>query len=84
MANFGTAISSIERLILLKSLIKKDRCVCELEVILDKSQSTVSHHLRKLETSELVKGYKKGNFTYYHLNKKNLIELIDIFKNFML
>lgn len=72
LSNFGTAISSTERIILLNALKNKDRCVCELEVILHKSQSTVSHHLRKLESANLVSGYKKGNYTYYHLEKKSL------------
>ena len=50
LSNFGLAISSVERIIILDALRDKDRCVCELETILDKSQSTISHHLRKLET----------------------------------
>ncbi len=76
LANFGTGISSVERIILLNSLKDKDRCVCELEVIIDKSQSTVSHHLRKLETAGLITGYKKGNYTYYHLEKERLNDYI--------
>ena len=69
---FASAIASKERLILLNSLKERDRCVCELEVILDKSQSTISHHLRKLERAGLIKGYKKGSYTYYGLIRENL------------
>ena len=57
---------------IVKSLIGKERCVCELEAILDKSQSTISHHLRKLERANLITGFKKGNYTYYHLNDEVL------------
>ncbi|MHA1725338.1 MAG: ArsR/SmtB family transcription factor [Promethearchaeota archaeon] len=77
LANFGSAISSRERLILLTALNEQDLCVCELEIILHKSQSTVSHHLRKLERAKLIKSYKKGNYTYYHLEKEKLREFID-------
>ncbi|TFG30504.1 MAG: ArsR family transcriptional regulator [Promethearchaeota archaeon] len=72
IANFGTAISSIERLIILNSLKEKDRCVCELEAILNKSQSTISHHLRKLERANLILSWKKGNYTYYGLKREEM------------
>lgn len=78
LANFGTAIASVERLIILNSLKDKDRCVCELEAILDKSQSTISHHLRKLERANLIKSWKKGSYTYYGLKKDQLKSFLRI------
>ena len=72
LEDFAGALASKERLIILKSLKDKDRCVCELETILDKSQSTISHHLRKLERANLIKSWKKGNYTYYGLKKQQL------------
>ena len=41
-------------------------------MILDKSQSTISHHLRKLERANLIKSWKKGSYTYYGLEKEQL------------
>ncbi len=64
---FTSAIASKERLIIINALKEQDRCVCELETILNKSQSTISHHLRKLVAAGLIQGYKKQKFTYYHL-----------------
>jgi len=72
LEEFCKAIASKERLIILRSLKEKDRCVCELEAILDKSQSTISHHLRKLERANLITSWKKGNYTYYGLKKQQL------------
>ena len=69
---FTSAIASKERLIIIKALKQQDRCVCELETILNKSQSTISHHLRKLVAAGLIQGYKKQKFTYYHLFKEEL------------
>jgi ArsR family transcriptional regulator len=72
IARFTSAIASKERLIIINALKEQDRCVCELETILNKSQSTISHHLRKLVTAGLIQGYKKQKFTYYHLFKEEL------------
>lgn len=69
---FTSAIASKERLVIIKALKGQDRCVCELETILNKSQSTISHHLRKLVAVGLIQGYKKQKFTYYHLFKEEL------------
>jgi len=75
---FTLALASKERLIIINALKEQDRCVCELETILDKSQSTISHHLRKLVVAGLIRGYKKQKFTYYHLFKEELIKNLDI------
>ena len=72
IARFTSAIASKERLFIINALKEKDRCVCELETILNKSQSTISHHLRKLVAVGLIQGYKKQKFTYYHLFKEEL------------
>ena len=78
---FASAIASKERLIILNSLKKRDRCVCELEVILNKSQSTISHHLRQLEKAKLIKGWKKGSYTYYGLEREHLKKYIEVLNN---
>ena len=41
-------------------------------MILDKSQSTISHHLRKLERVNLIRSWKNGSYTYYGLEKQQL------------
>ena len=66
--NFLSALGNIERLIIINVLKEKDRCVCELEAILDKSQPSISHHLRELEKLDLIRGWRKGKYTYYSLN----------------
>ena len=65
---FFSVLGNIERLIIINVLRSKDRCVCELEAILDKSQPSISHHLRELEKVDLIRGWKKGKYTYYTLN----------------
>jgi ArsR family transcriptional regulator len=75
---FTLALASKERLIIINALKEQDRCVCELETILNKSQSTISHHLRKLVVAGLIQGYKKQKFTYYHLFKEEFVKNLDI------
>ena len=73
--NFFNTLGNIDRLIIINVLKDKDRCVCELEAILDKSQPSISHHLRELEKLDLIRGWKKGKYTYYSLNLDKLKEL---------
>jgi ArsR family transcriptional regulator len=63
---------------LIESLKKKEYCVCELEAILNKAQSTISHHLRELEKIGLIRGWKKGKFTHYKLLKEKLRYYINL------
>jgi DNA-binding transcriptional ArsR family regulator len=39
---------------------------------MDKSQPSISFHLRKLEESGLIIGWKKGKFTHYDIVKEQL------------
>lgn len=48
---------------------EEDYCVCKLEVILNKSQPTISHHLRILEETNLIKAWKRGIYAFYVFNK---------------
>lgn len=72
------ALGNKERLTILYALKEKDRCVCELEAILDKSQPSISHHLRELEKAELIRGWKRGKFTYYSLLSNELKNNLDL------
>ena len=83
LERFSSAIASKERLIIINALKGQDRCVCELEAILNKSQSTISHHLRKLVAAGLIQGYKKQKFTYYHLFKEELKHNITTFNQIL-
>ena len=86
LLEFLSGLGNKDRLMIVKTL--KDRgaqCVCELEAILDKSQPSISHHLRTLERIGLIRGWKKGKFTYYELMRKEFNKYLEIFnENFNL
>lgn len=44
---------------------ESDRCVCELEALVDVSESAVSHALSDLVDAGLVTRRKEGNWRYY-------------------
>lgn len=71
MHQFLQAIGNQDRFLILTLLKESDKCVCELEVALGKSQPSISRHLRILEESHLIQGWKRGKFTHYSLIKTN-------------
>ncbi len=77
------AVSHIDRIVILRILMEKDRCVCELEAILGKSQSNISYHIKILEKLNLIKGWKKGKFTHYSTVQKSLEYFRDLFNNWI-
>ena len=79
--SFLEAIGNQDRYIILLSLLTKDRCICELEAILQKPQPTISRHIRILEEANLLRGWKKGRFTHLSLIRKNFKKLQTVVKN---
>ena len=53
------------RLKLLAALLGQEMCVCDLSDLLVISQSAVSHQLRLLRTSRLVKNRREGKSVFY-------------------
>lgn len=76
--NFVNALANKKRLIIINVLKEKDRCVCELEAVLDESQPSISHHLKILENAGLIKGWKKGKFTHYDIVKEKISSYLDL------
>jgi ArsR family transcriptional regulator len=50
-------------------------CVCEFVGPLDKSQPTVSHHLKILSNAGLVHGDRRGKWVWYSLDRERLANL---------
>ncbi|CEO08547.1 ArsR/SmtB family transcription factor [Paraclostridium sordellii] len=49
-------------------------CVCEIEAILEITQSNASRHLNKLMNANLVTYHKEAKYVYYKLNEDTLNE----------
>jgi len=74
-AQFFKVLSDPNRLMIIDMLSCGELCAC---VILEKfriTQPTLSHHMKSLCDSDLVKGRKEGKWTYYSLNDEKTNDL---------
>ena len=55
----------------------------ENQILIDKSQSTYSQHIKKLEKSGFIRGWKNGKYIYYSLNKPKLMEFVYLWENWI-
>ena len=60
------------RLMILEMLQAGERCACELLEELHIGQSTLSHHMKILCDSGIVKSHKEGKWTYYAINEEGV------------
>jgi ArsR family transcriptional regulator, lead/cadmium/zinc/bismuth-responsive transcriptional repressor len=65
------------RLKILLALSCSEMCVCDLAALLEISESAVSHQLRLLRTTKLVKNRREGPVLYYQLIDTHLSFLIE-------
>jgi ArsR family transcriptional regulator len=62
------ALGDENRIRILNLLRSGKLCVCEIEHILDMSQSNASRHLEKLRNVNLITYEKRAQWVYYRLN----------------
>lgn len=67
LADTFKIFSDSTRVKILYALIQAEMCVCDISVLLGMSKSSISHQLRILKQSELVKYRKAGRVIYYSL-----------------
>ena len=70
MENLFKALGDHNRLRILNILRKKELCVCEIEMVLETTQSNVSRHLSKLKNESIITFKKKAQWKYYRINER--------------
>lgn len=73
-SEFFKALADENRIRMLKLLMLRELCVCEIMVALDLTQPTVSHHLGILEKAGLAKKRKEGKWAYYSVANPAVVE----------
>jgi DNA-binding transcriptional ArsR family regulator len=73
-SRFFKALADETRLKILRLLRLREMCVCEIMIALNLTQPTTSHHLRILESAELVKDLRKGKWVFYKIANAELVE----------
>lgn len=68
------ALGDETRLRILNILRYGSLCVCEIEDILQITQSNASRHLNKLMNADLVTYYKEAKYVYYKFDEETLRE----------
>ena len=66
------------RLKIAMALMKGEMCVCDLAALLGISESAVSHQIRRLKDTALVKGRRDGQILYYSLDDHHVLDLIQV------
>ena len=67
LANLYKMFSDNTRIQILWALSCNSMCVCDLAVLMGMTKSAISHHLKSLRLSNLVKYDKQGKIVFYSL-----------------
>ncbi len=78
LAELFKALGDHTRVKILNALYHTELCVCDLTLLLDMNQSAVSHQLRVLRASKIVKSRKEGKNVFYSLDAEHVQELIEL------
>ncbi len=65
------------RVKILWALDASEMCVCDIAVLLNMTQSAISHQLRVLKQSRLVKSRRDGKTVFYSLDDDHVRQIID-------
>ena len=76
LANLFKALGDNTRIRILNALQNSELCVCDLVDILGMTQSAISHQLRVLRTSKIVKYRKEGKNVFYSLDDNHVSQLM--------
>jgi DNA-binding transcriptional ArsR family regulator len=77
------AFSNPDRFLILELLKSQPLKLDEIQKAIDKSQSTASHHIRKLEKTGFITGWKKGKYISYSLNKQKMMEFVVLWESWI-
>ena len=64
------------RIKILYALLRSELCVCDIADLLGLTQSAISHQLRVLRSSKLVKVRRDGKTLYYSLADEHVIRIL--------
>ena len=77
LAEFFKVFGDATRLKILSVLLCSEMCVYDIATLLGMSQSAISHQLRVLKNSKLVKNRRDGKNIFYSLADDHVRRMID-------
>ena len=75
LADLFKVFGDSTRIKIIWALFEAEMCVCDIAILLNMTQSAISHQLRVLKQARLVKRRRDGKVVFYSLDDKH-IELI--------
>lgn len=76
LAEFFKVFADSTRMKIIFALMENELCVCDIANIVQTTQSAISHQLRLLKQSELVKFRKEGKVVYYSLDDEHISQIV--------
>lgn len=77
LAFLAKTLGDEKRLLILRAVADGKKSVSQIVTELAISQPLVSHHLRELRRSLLVRVERRGPFVYYELADRAIIDILD-------
>lgn len=77
LADLFKVFGDSTRLRILCVLMEQEICVADLADTLEMTQSAISHQLRTLKQSKLVKARRSGKLVYYSLDDDHVRSIIE-------
>lgn len=77
LAELFKVFGDTTRIKILWALAESEMCVCDIAVLLNMTQSAISHQLRVLKQAKLVKTRREGKVVYYSLDDSHVKRIFD-------
>lgn len=77
LAELFKVFGDTTRVRILCALFESEMCVCDISVLLNMSQSSISHQLRVLKSAKLVRYRREGKVVYYSLDDEHVKHIFD-------
>lgn len=78
VAEFFKIMGDPTRISILSALALDEMCVCDIAVLLNMTQSAISHQLKTLRQARLVKYRRAGKVIYYTLDDDHVQKIIQL------
>ena len=76
LADFFKVFGDSTRVSIICALFKAEMCVCDIAALLGMTKSAISHQLRVLKQSKLVKYRREGQVVYYSLDDDHVKNIL--------
>lgn len=78
LADFFKIFGDSTRIGILWALSESEMCVCDISALMNMKQSAVSHQLKILKQSRIVKYRRAGKVVYYSLDDEHIRKVLNL------